>query len=94
MSKLFDGPPLQRTEAWQPTTVPGLLRLLHTNDSSVEKQKVALREWLMDNNPGSSLRISLRRNGYGLLLDDIDELKGIKKPHLGPISLLGLRSSP
>jgi hypothetical protein len=94
MSKLFEDPPLRRSAALQPTTTPGLLRLLHTNEASVEKQRVALREWLTYNDASPPLRISLRRNGYGILLDDTDELKGIPKPRLGPISRLALRSGP
>jgi hypothetical protein len=39
----------------------------------VEKQKVALGTWLMIHEPARPLRISLRENGYGLLLKETDE---------------------
>lgn len=64
MSK-FDGPP-----PTEPHSVSALLRTLHMTDASVDKQKVVLREWLHDHLPDPELRLSLRRNGYGLLLDE------------------------
>jgi hypothetical protein len=54
----------------QPHTASALLRTLHINDVSIDKQKGALREWLHDHTPDHELRLSLRRNGYGKLLDE------------------------
>ena len=54
----------------QPHTASALLRTLHINDVSVDKQKDVLREWLHDHVPDHELRLSLRRNGYGILLDE------------------------
>ena len=54
----------------QPHTAPELLRELHINDVSVDKQKDVLREWLRDHRPEQPLWLSLRRNGYGILLDE------------------------
>ena len=68
----------------QPATVPALLRQLNAHDAPVDQQKTALRGWLKDNDPDKPLRVSLRRNGYGLLLDETDELKGRKKPKIAP----------
>jgi hypothetical protein len=62
--------------------VTTLLRLLHAHDASAERQKVVLRAWLVDNTPNRALRFSLRSNGYGLLLDETDDLKGVKRPRL------------
>jgi hypothetical protein len=58
-----------------PTSLPALLRELGLSHSSVEKQKVVLRHWLFVNTPPRSLRISLRENGYGLLLKETDEVR-------------------
>jgi hypothetical protein len=50
--------------------MPALLRTLHIDDLSVDKQKDVLRVWLHDHVPDPDLRLSMRRNGYGLLLDE------------------------
>ncbi|MBV9090385.1 MAG: hypothetical protein JO044_10865 [Mycobacteriaceae bacterium] len=52
-------------------TVSALLRSLHINHNSAEAQRVALRRWLIDHTPSKALRISLRSNGYGVLLRDL-----------------------
>ncbi len=52
----------------QPTTVCALLRELDMSHACVEKQKAALVTWLMLHEADRGLRISLRENGYGLLL--------------------------
>lgn len=48
-----------------------LLRTLHMNDKSVRAQKFALRDWLNEHPPGEALRLSLRSNGFGILLREI-----------------------
>jgi hypothetical protein len=58
----------QQLEPSGPETVPVLLRTLHIDDTSVQAQRVALRGWLIDHPPSKALRISLRCNGYGVLL--------------------------
>ncbi len=63
----------------QPHTLCALLRELGMSHSCVEKQKVALRTWLMIHEAQRPLRISLRENGYGLLLKQTDEERA--KPH-------------
>jgi hypothetical protein len=65
--------PFDAGEATQPATVSILLRELGMSHASVEKQKVALGTWLMIHEPARPLRISLRENGYGLLLKEADE---------------------
>jgi hypothetical protein len=45
--------------------------MLGIHDVCVERQKPVLYAWLSKNTPSPALRISLRRNGFGLLLDDI-----------------------
>ncbi len=57
----------------QPETVSALLRELGMSNSCVLKQKVALGTWLMIHEAPKHLRISLRENGYGLLLRQTDE---------------------
>ena len=53
----------------QAETVPALLRKLQVRRASVMQERDALRDWLHHNMPSSTLRLSFRRNGYGLLLD-------------------------
>jgi len=60
-------------EATQPATVSTLLRELGMSHACVEKQKVALETWLMIHRARRPLRISMRENGYGLLLRVTDE---------------------
>ena len=53
----------------QPESVPALLRQLGLSAASVIQQADALRAWLSHNVPTRQLRISMRQNGYGILLD-------------------------
>jgi CRP/FNR family transcriptional regulator, cyclic AMP receptor protein len=55
----------------QPNTAVGLLRMLGIQHASIEQQKPLLRTWLTANQPTKELRISLRRSGYGSVLDEI-----------------------
>ena len=57
----------------QPATASTLLRELGMSHACVEKQKAALGTWLMIHEAPRPLRISLRENGYGLLLKQTDE---------------------
>lgn len=50
------------------STVSTLLRSLHMNTAPASAQKVALHAWLSEHPPGPELRVSLRRNGFGMLL--------------------------
>jgi hypothetical protein len=60
----------------RPRTVPELLRELHVNDVSVANQKFAIASWLTDYRPSRDLVLSLRANGYGLLLPPIVRRRG------------------
>jgi hypothetical protein len=53
----------------QPETVAALPRKLHVDKASAMREVDALRAWLRDNIPNTALRVSIRRNGYGILLD-------------------------
>ena len=53
----------------QPETVAVLLRQLHMDKASATGEVNALRAWLHDNFPNAALRVSMRRNGFGILLD-------------------------
>jgi hypothetical protein len=50
------------------STVSTLLRSLQMNTAPASAQKVALHAWLSEHPPGPELRVSLRRNGFGMLL--------------------------
>jgi Crp-like helix-turn-helix domain len=52
-----------------PETAVALLRMLGVHDASVEQQKPLVCAWLSANPPSEELRISLRCNGYGFVLD-------------------------
>jgi hypothetical protein len=62
-------------ESAQPATVSALLRELDMSHACVEKQRVALGTWLMIHEAQRPLRISLRENGFGLLLRETDEAR-------------------
>jgi hypothetical protein len=83
MVKVSDHAPAQPDDVAGLSSVTRLLRLLHAQDASAERQKAVIRAWLVDNTPSPPLRFSLRSNGYGLLVDETDDLKGVKRPRLG-----------
>ena len=53
----------------QPETVATLLRQLGVRNASGGQEADALRAWVRGNVPNRALRLSIRRNGYGFLLD-------------------------
>ena len=53
----------------QPETVATLLRQLGVRNALAGQETDALRAWVRDNIPNQALRVSIRRNGYGFLLD-------------------------
>jgi hypothetical protein len=55
----------------QPATASALLRILGIENTPVARQKPALHAWLIENPPTRELDISLRRNGYGMVIDEI-----------------------
>jgi hypothetical protein len=55
-----------------PDTVPSLLRVLHRETESALALKSVLKGWLGDHEPSPPLRLSLRANGFGLLLNEYD----------------------
>lgn len=57
----------------QPATVSTLLRELGMSHACVEKTRVALGSWLTTHEPQPALRLSLRENGYGPLVQDFDD---------------------
>ena len=59
-------------DAAEPVNASALLRELGMSHACAEKQKAALGTWMMIHEAQRPLRISLLRNGYGLLLKEID----------------------
>jgi hypothetical protein len=56
------------TAVWAPPqTVARLLREHGLRNASATEEAGALRSWLSENRPSPALRISIRRNGYGLV---------------------------
>lgn len=77
---------LENTAGDSPNTVPSLLRELHAEQQPVHRQQDLLRHWLDDHDPSKPLRISLRANGYGLLLNEADAEHHKPKPvRIAPI---------
>jgi hypothetical protein len=60
-----------RTEATstQPATVVTLLREFGVRIASGVEVADVLRIWVRDNVPNRALRVTIRRNGYGFVLD-------------------------
>jgi hypothetical protein len=56
-------------ESAQPETVPTLMRQLGVHNASAVQEAGVLRDWVRDNVPNKALRVTMRRNGYGFLLD-------------------------
>ncbi|HTQ16516.1 hypothetical protein [Mycobacterium sp.] len=52
----------------QPTTTAGLLRQLGVQHRSVNQHRAAIAEWLRHNTASAELKLSLRADGFGLLL--------------------------
>ena len=53
----------------QPETVATLLRQLGVHKASGVQEADALRDWVRANVPNKALQVSMRRNGYGFVLD-------------------------
>ena len=53
----------------QPETVAKLLRQLGLRNASAAQEADALRAWVCANVPNQALRVSIRRNGYGFILN-------------------------
>jgi hypothetical protein len=73
----------------EPETAPELLRLLKVDHEPVTRQRPAITAWLTDHRPTTSLRCSLRANGYGFLLTHTIESR--EDPH--PIGIIGTITS-
>lgn len=59
-----------------PDTLPGLLRSLHIETHSAHRLHPEVRHWLDDHEPSPPLRLSIRANGFGLLLSELDAARG------------------
>lgn len=72
----------------EPETASALLRLLHVEHESVARQWPAITAWLSDHRPSTSLRCSLRANGYGYLLREAILSSGERLDPIGTISTI------
>lgn len=59
-----------RSSMGNPATLPALLRMLGVDREPLARQMQAVRAWLSDNITSPELDMSLRCNGYGLILRD------------------------
>jgi hypothetical protein len=69
MGKFTDDVPLKPKGSVQPPSAHLLIRNLKVESASPEAKSKAVEKWLTRNVPGPSLERSLRRNGYGQLVD-------------------------
>ena len=69
MGKWDDDIPLQPRGSVQPSSVAALLRTLKLTDAPERDQSAGIRTWLEDHKPSPGMEYSLRRKGYGSLLD-------------------------
>lgn len=69
MSRFWDDPGLVAPDDYVPTTVQALLAYLHLDDASRPEQESAIREWLKTHPPGSAMAFTLRRGGFGHLIE-------------------------
>jgi hypothetical protein len=56
-------------EQYEPTSVQTLLDWLHLEDAPRGQQEAGIREWLNQHPPGPGMVFSLRRKGFGHLID-------------------------
>lgn len=52
----------------QPTTTAALLRQLGVAHGCANQHRAAIAEWLQHNTASAELKLSLRANGFGLML--------------------------
>jgi hypothetical protein len=60
--------PAPKSTSQQPTSMARLVRLLGVQRASAQEQQTVLAEWLERNTPTAELKLSMRANGYGVLL--------------------------
>ncbi|MCV7277084.1 hypothetical protein [Mycolicibacter arupensis] len=69
MGKWDDDIPLRPRGSVQPSSVAALLRSLKLTDAPKNEQAAGIKAWLRNHAPGPAMQYSLRRKGYGQLLD-------------------------
>lgn len=69
MDRFTDDVHLRPQGSVQPPSIHLLLRKLNVTDAPSSVQMSAVRKWLTSNEPGPTLVRSMRRNGFGDLLD-------------------------
>lgn len=69
MSRFLDDLALAAPEEYVPATVQSLLAWLQIKEAPRSQQESAIREWLRTHEPGQLLQSTLRRKGFGHLLD-------------------------
>ena len=69
MSRFTDDLDLVAPQDYVPTSVHTLLAWLHLKDAPRSRQVAGMLEWFVEHPPGRAMSHSLRRNGFGHLLD-------------------------
>jgi hypothetical protein len=72
MTVSMSHPAFDTGETAQPSTASTLLRELGMSHACAQQQKAALGTWLVLHEPRGPLRVSLLRNGYGVLVKETD----------------------
>lgn len=68
-SRFSDNLNLVAPEGYVPATVQALLAHLHLENASAARQEDGIRGWLKTHEPGRTMIFTLRRKGFGHLLD-------------------------
>ena len=71
MGKWDDDIPLLPAGSVKPMTVSSLLRKLDLADAPADTKAAAIGEWLRGHPPSELMVVSLRRAGFGRVLDEV-----------------------
>jgi hypothetical protein len=74
MSRFTDNLSLVAHEDYVPNSVQNLLAWLHLEQAPRDQREAAIRDWLEAHPPGRLMVFTLRRNGFGHLLDSDEEV--------------------
>jgi hypothetical protein len=69
VSRFCDNVDLVAPEDYMPTTVQTLLAHSRLEGASTSQQESGIRAWLENHSPGHAMEFTLRRRGFGHLLD-------------------------
>lgn len=69
MNRFSDNLDLVSPQDYQPASIQDLMLHLHLENSPRVEQESAIRSWLNEHPPGRLMVLTLKRNGFGHLLE-------------------------